>query len=181
MVRKAVGTFGRLDCAFNNAACDSSFALTGDRTEEMFCRTISVDLIGVWLCMKYEILHMVKQGGGVIMNTSSTSGLGFPSPGASEYSAAKYGIIGLSKAAQLEYAKDGIRINVVCPGVTLTPLIKAHFERRPDAEKWMMERTPAGRFARPEEIAEVVIWLCSDSASFVYGSILPVDGGLLLS
>jgi NAD(P)-dependent dehydrogenase (short-subunit alcohol dehydrogenase family) len=181
MVGKAVSAYGRLDCAFNNAARDSPLLPTVERTEEMFLRTIGVDLIGVWLCMKSEILQMVKQGGGVIINTSSVTGLGWPSPGASDYAAAKYGIIGLSRTAQLEYAKDKIRINVVCPGATLTPLVKKYFETWPEREKWILDRIPAGRFVRPEDIAEAVIWLCSDSASFVYGSTLPIDGGMLLS
>lgn len=181
MVEKTVAAFGGLDCAFNNAACDSKNMPTAHGTEKMFLRTMSVDLVGVWLCMKYEILHMRKQGGGTIVNTASINALGFTVPGAADYTAAKCGVVGLSKTAQLEYAKEGIRINVVCPGPTRTPLLEGFFEKKPEAERWVRERTPAGRIAEPEEIAAAVIWLSSDSASFVYGSILPVDGGILLS
>lgn len=181
MVEMAVKSYGRLDCAFNNAAYGSPNILTTERTEEMFMQTMNVNLMGVWLCMKYEIIQFIKQGGGTIVNTSSVAGLGFASFGASDYVAAKYGVIGLGRTAQLEYAKEGIRINTVCPGVIITPMVKTHFEKKPDIEKWYRERTPANRFGRPEDVAEAVIWLCSDSASFVYGSVLAVDGGILLS
>ncbi|MBU1054346.1 MAG: glucose 1-dehydrogenase [Proteobacteria bacterium] len=181
MVGKAVSSYGRLDCAFNNAAHNSAIVPTAERTVEMFMRTISVDLIGVWLGMKYQILQFLKQGGGVIVNTASAAALGFPSPGASDYVAAKYGVVGLNRTAQLEYAKDGIRINVVCPGVIPTVMMKEYMASKPEVEKWLMDRTPAKRFGTPEDIAEAVIWLCSDSASFVYGSVQAVDGGMLLS
>ncbi len=181
MVEKAVSANGRLDCAFNNAAHSSAVVPTAERTIEMFMRTINVDLIGVWLGMKYQILQFLKQGGGVIVNTASAVALGFASPEASDYAAAKYGVVGLSRAAQLEYAKDGIRINVVCPGVIPSAMMKEYMARKPEVEKWFMDRTPAKRFGTPEDIAEAVIWLCSDSASFVYGSVQAVDGGLLLS
>jgi NAD(P)-dependent dehydrogenase (short-subunit alcohol dehydrogenase family) len=181
MVATAVKSYGRLDCAFNNAAYGSANLPTAERTAEMFLRTMHVDLLGVWLGMKHQILQFLKQEGGAIVNTSSVAGVGLASPGASDYVAAKYGVIGLSKTAQLEYAKKGIRINVVCPGVIATPMLQMYFEKKPEVEQWYRERTPAVRFGTPQDIAEAVIWLCSDAASFVYGSTITVDGGLLLT
>lgn len=178
MVSKAVATYGRLDCAHNNAGVGSDQCPTADCTEEVWNRIIGVNLKGVWLCMKYEIPQMLRQGKGAIVNTSSVAGLvGFRNYAA--YAASKHGVLGLTKVATLDYASAGIRINAVCPGTILTPMVKAAFARRPEREAEDLAAHPIGRFGTPEEVAEAVVWLCSDAASFVTGHALAVDGGLV--
>ncbi len=178
LVRTAVATFGRLDCAHNNAGIEGSApAGTEFHTfpEQAWDQVLSINLKGVWLCMKAEIAQMLTQGGGTIVNTASIAGLVGGFGGA--YSAAKHGVVGLTKVAALEYATRGIRVNAVCPGVIRTPMVERVFARRPEAEQSFIAGEPIGRFGRPDEIAAAVVWLSSDAASFLTGVALPVDGG----
>ncbi len=178
LINITVKTYGRLDCAHNNAGIEGVIARTAECTEENWDRTISINLKGVWLCMKFEIPQMLRQGSGVIVNTSSVAGLvGFE--GLPAYCASKGGIIQLTRAAALEYAKRGIRINAVCPGVIRTPMVDRVTGRKPEAEAQFIASEPMGRMGNPEEIAEAVVWMCSDAASFVTGHPLVVDGGMI--
>jgi NAD(P)-dependent dehydrogenase (short-subunit alcohol dehydrogenase family) len=183
MVKKTVEIYGSLDFAFNNAGVapdDKRIpeASIVDTTEEIWDRTIGVNLKGVWLCMKYEIPQMLKQKHGAIVNTSSTGGFtGVPGLGA--YSASKHGLIGLSKSAALEYAAFGIRINVISPGPTGRTLLHDNWtSAKPEMKDILLKLIPMERFAEPEEMADAVIWLCSDTASFVTGQTVTVDGGM---
>jgi len=180
MVTQAVEAFGSLDCAFNNAGISGGRErlLTADYREEDWDRVISINLKGVWLCMKAEIPQMLKQGGGAIVNTASIAGLVGLS-GTVAYVAAKHGVTGLTKAASMEYAKDGIRVNSVCPGYIHTPLVQPTFEANEGMEERVASRHPMGRLGEPEEIAQAVVWLSSDAAGFVTGHNLPVDGGYM--
>ena len=174
VVRKTVAEYGRLDCAFNNAGV-SGGALLHEVTEADWDRMIDVNLKGVWLGMKYQIIQMLSQGGGTIVNDSSVAGLtGYVRSPA--YSASKHGVIGLSKSAALQYRDKGIRINVVCPGMIMTPMIERAFAI-PGVEDWFRSKVP-GRGGNPDEVAQAVTWLCSDAASYLTGVALPVDGGL---
>ena len=176
MVEKTVNTFGRLDYAFNNAGIEGMSAITHECTDEIWEKTIGVNLKGVWLCMKYEIQQMLKQGKGSIVNTASIAGLvGFQ--GLPAYVASKHGVIGLTKTAALEYAKLGIRVNAVCPGVIKTPMVDRLTGKNKEAERQFENMEPVGRMGEPEEVAEAAIWLCSDAASFVTGDAMAVDGG----
>jgi NAD(P)-dependent dehydrogenase (short-subunit alcohol dehydrogenase family) len=176
MVSKTVATFGRLDCAFNNAGIAGAGANTANYAEEAFDQVIGINLKGVWLCMKCEIPQMLKVGGGAIVNTASAAGL-IGLPGGCAYVAAKHGVVGLTRTAALEYAQENIRVNCVCPGFIRTPML----ERGLDAGRLSVEQInalePVGRTGTPEEIAESVLWLMSDAASFVTGHPLSVDGG----
>ena len=177
-VAKAVEVFGRLDCAFNNAGIGGAGRLTHEYSEEEWNRVIAVNLTGVWLCMKSEITQMLKQGGGAIVNTSSIMGL----TGAIRvpaYTAAKHGVAGLTKAAALEYGRQGIRINAVCPAPIYTPMLMSAFEKRPDMEQRYARSEPMKRLGQPEEVGEAVAWLCSERASYVTGLPMPVDGGYM--
>jgi NAD(P)-dependent dehydrogenase (short-subunit alcohol dehydrogenase family) len=178
LIQKTVEKFGRLDNAFNNAGIEGVWVPLIKQTEEDWDRTIDVNLKGVWLCLKYEILQMLKQGGGgAIVNMASISGLvGFS--GAAAYSASKHGVMGLTKAAALETARSKIRINAVCPGAVETPLADRVFGA-PAVHKYVVSIHPIGRFGRPAEIAEAVVWMCSDRASFMTGQSLVLDGGFL--
>src|SRR2546422_3494443 len=148
MVRQAVGTYGRLDCAFNNAGIGGKFALTADDTEDNWDRVIAINLTGVWFCLKYEIPQMLKQGGGAIVNTASDAGLvGVRRGGA--YVASKHGVVGLTKTAALEYAKAGVRVNAVCPGPIDTPLLRGGASRRPQIIDKMVAAQPVGRLGKP--------------------------------
>ena len=180
MVAQAVETFGSLDCAFNNAGIGGGRdrLLTADYLEEDWDRVISINLKGVWLCMKAEIPQMLKQGGGAIVNTASIAGL-VGLTGTVAYVAAKHGVTGLTKAAAMEYAKSGIRVNAVCPGYIHTPLVQGIFDRIEGYEERVAARHPIGRLGEPEEIAQAVVWLSSDAASFVTGHNMPVDGGYM--
>jgi NAD(P)-dependent dehydrogenase (short-subunit alcohol dehydrogenase family) len=149
---------------------------TADYTEEDWDRVIRVNLTGVWLCMKYEIAQMLKQGGGAIVNTASGAGL-VAVPRMPAYVASKHGVVGLTRTAALEYAKAGIRVNAVCPGAIQTPMVERVTSRRPGMVERMAVAMPIGRMGKPEEIAEAVVWLCSDAASFVTGHAMSVDGG----
>ncbi|MBI3249796.1 MAG: SDR family oxidoreductase [Deltaproteobacteria bacterium] len=177
MVQKAVSTYGRLDCAHNNAGIEGATGRTADYKEADWDRVIQINLTGVWLCMKYEIQQMLKQGGGAIVNTASDAGLlGVPQMPA--YVASKHGVVGLTKTAALEYAKSGIRVNAVCPGVIKTPMVDRITGLRPGRAERMTAAEPVGRMGKPEEIGEAVVWLCSEAASFVTGLPMPVDGGV---
>ena len=177
LIKKAVEAFGRLDCAFNNAGVGGVRARTANHEEDDWDRIMNINLKGVWLCMKYEIQQMLEQGGGVIVNTASVAGLvGFD--GTPAYVASKHGVVGLTKGAALEYAKSGIRVNAVCPGVIRTPMIDRTVSKLPHMAEVYRTMHPIGRLGEPEEIAEAVIWLCSDAASFVTGHAMAVDGGL---
>jgi NAD(P)-dependent dehydrogenase (short-subunit alcohol dehydrogenase family) len=181
LVRKVVDTYGRLDCAFNNAGISTGKVSTVDLTEEQWDLGMNINLKSVWLCMKYEIPQMLRQGGGVIVNTSSIAGLHGKSASSSLYVASKHGVAGLTKAVALEYAQAGIRVNAVCPGPTRTPMTEKpgmSSEAREKALAADKERVPLGRRGEPEELAEAVVWLCSDAASFVTGHMMAVDGGL---
>jgi NAD(P)-dependent dehydrogenase (short-subunit alcohol dehydrogenase family) len=176
MVRHAIERFGRIDYAFNNAGMEGLQAATAECSEENFDRTIAVDLKGTWLCMKYEIPQMLKQGAGVIVNCSSIAGLvGFANIPA--YVAAKHGVIGLTKTAALEYAKANIRVNAVCPGVIHTPMVDRFVGGDAEAMKALTAGEPIGRIGEPSEIADTVLYLCSAGASFITGVALPADGG----
>jgi NAD(P)-dependent dehydrogenase (short-subunit alcohol dehydrogenase family) len=177
MVQKAVATYGRLDCAHNNAGIEGATGKTADYKEEDWDRVMLINLKGVFLCMKYEIQQMLKQGGGAIVNTASDAGLlGVPQMPA--YVASKHGVVGLTKTTALEYAKVGIRVNAVCPGVINTPMVERITGQRPGRAERMAAVEPVGRMGKPEEIGEAVVWLCSDASSFVTGLPMPVDGGI---
>jgi len=177
MVDKTVETFGRLDAAYNNAAIQNVLADAADQTIEDFDRVTGVNLRGVWSCMKYELQQMRKQGNGAIVNCSSIGGiLGGAQRGT--YHAAKHGVIGLTKSAALEYAPLGIRINSICPGIIHTPMVDRMMEGgQQDVLDAMIATVPAKRLGQPEEIANAVVWLCSDAASFIIGHTLVADGG----
>lgn len=177
MVNKTVETFGRLDAAFNNAGIQNELAGAADQTREDFDRVTGVNLGGVWSSMKYELQQMRKQGSGAIVNCSSIGGiLGGNQRGT--YHAAKHGVIGLTKSAAIEYAKQGIRINTLCPGIIHTPMLDGMINGgQQDVLDAMLETVPSGRLGRPEEIANAVVWLSSDAASFVVGHTMVVDGG----
>jgi NAD(P)-dependent dehydrogenase (short-subunit alcohol dehydrogenase family) len=178
LIQKAVEGFGRLDVAFNNAGIEGAWGPVVRQTEEDFDRTMNINLKGAWLCLKYEIRQMLKQGGGgAIVNMASITGL-VGSAGAAAYSASKHGVIGLTKSAALENAKSGIRINAVCPAFTETPMADRTL-RLPAVHKYVLSCHPIGRLGRPAEIAEAVVWMCSDRASFMTGQSLVLDGGFL--
>ena len=176
LVNETIETFGRLDFAVNNAGIEGSNASTHECTEENWDKTISINLKGVWLCMKQEIPPMLKSGKGAIVNIASIAGLvGFS--GLPAYVVSKHGIVGLTKTAALEYAKQGIRVNAVCPGVIRTAMIDRLTGKDKTVEKQFEAMEPVGRMGEPEEVAEAIVWLCSDAASFVTGHALAVDGG----
>ncbi len=178
MINRAVETYGRLDCAHNNAGIGSRpRVVLHELPEESWDHVIGVNLKGVWLCMKYELTQMLQQGGGAIVNTASIMGLVGSWSRSGAYNASKHGVVGLTRTAALEYARSGIRVNAVCPGYIRTPLIEDALSRHPEMEAEIIARHPVGRMGRPEEIAEAVVWLCSEAASFVTGHTMTVDGG----
>lgn len=176
MVRRAVEHFGRLDGAFNNAGTLGPIARTAEQTEADFDHVVASNLKSTWWCMKHELAAMLGQGKGSIVNGASASAY-LPVPGSAIYSATKAGVVGMTKAAALEYAKDGIRVNAICPGITRTPLIEGVIGGREKKEKYLTSYSAMGRMASPEEIGEAAAWLLSDLASFVTGVALPVDAG----
>ena len=177
MVAKTVETYGRIDGAYNNAGIEGKMGTdTATSDEANFDRTIAINLKGVWLCMKYEIPQMLKQGGGAIVNTASIAGLvGFE--GNSAYNASKHGVIGLTKTAALEYAQKNIRVNCVCPGVINTPMVARIVDSGMMNEQDLAVGEPIGRMGQPSEIGEGVVWLLSDASSFVTGHSMVIDGG----
>jgi NAD(P)-dependent dehydrogenase (short-subunit alcohol dehydrogenase family) len=179
MVEQTVSTFGRLDAAFNNAGVNSPAVETADASGAEFDRVTAINLKGVWNCMKYELLQMRKQGSGAIVNNSSIGGL-IGLPGRAIYHATKHGVLGLTKSAALEYAARGIRINAICPGTINTPMVAEMLAKEPEAMKEILSNQPNGRLGEPEEIASVVLWLCSPGSSFVIGHALAVDGGFTI-
>lgn len=178
LVKRTVEQFGRLDVAFNNAGIEGVWAPIARQSEEDFDRTISINLKGVWLCLKYEIRQMLRQGGsGAIVNAASIYGL-IGSAGAAAYSASKCGVMGLTKAAALENARSGIRVNAVCPAAIETAMTERLFGA-PKVHEYAVRSHPIGRFGTAREIAEAVLWMCSDRASFMTGQSLVLDGGFL--
>jgi len=176
LVRKTVEKFGRVDIAFNNAGIEGSLTPIAEQPEAEWDRTIGINLKGVWLCLKYEIQQMLKQGGGgAIVNMASVAGL-IGSAGFATYCASKHGVIGLTKSAALETARSGIRINSVCPAVIETPMGERIFGA---IREYAVGLHPIGRFGTPMEVAEAVLWMCSDRASFMTGQSLVLDGGFL--
>ena len=173
---KAVEAFGRLDFAFNNAAVEQKNAATAEIGEEEWSRIVDTNLRGVFLCMKYEIPLLLKQGGGAIVNTSSGAGV-IGIKGGAAYAAAKHGVIGLSKSAALDYASHNIRVNAVAPGYIDTPMMDRFTGGTSEGRGKVIAEEPIGRMGKPEEVAAAVLWLCSDAARFVIGHTLVVDGG----
>ena len=178
LIDKVIATYGKLDCAHNNAGIEGMMAPCTECTEENWDRTIAINLTGVFLCCKYELPHMVEQGGGVIVNTASVAGL-VGSAGLPAYCASKGGVVNLTRALALEHAMNNIRINAVCPGVIHTPMIDRLTGNDAEAAAAFTAMEPVGRMGEPEEIAAAVVWLCSDEASFVTGVPFPVDGGFV--
>lgn len=176
MVRTAVDMYGRLDFAHNNAGISGPQSLMADYSEETFDRVMNINLKGVWLCMKYEVQQMLKQGGGAIVNTSSVAGLK-GSQGVSAYVASKHGIIGLTRSTALEYARNNIRVNAVAPGTIHTAMIDRFTGGDDRVLRQFAENEPIGRLGTPAEVAEAVVWLCSEGSSFITGTVLSVDGG----
>ena len=174
LIQAAVERWGRLDCALNNAGIEGdAFVHTADYSESTWDQIVAINLTGVFLSMKYELQQMLKHGSGTIVNMSSIAGL-VGGPLGSPYFATKHGVIGLTKAAAMEYAKSGIRVNAVCPAVIDTDMAQRGF-----SEMWdvVVNMHPVGRVGKPEEVADAVVWLCSDRAAFITGHALPVDGG----
>jgi NAD(P)-dependent dehydrogenase (short-subunit alcohol dehydrogenase family) len=176
LIAFTVQTFGKLDCAVNNAGIQGELASTADCTEENWDRIVDTNLKGVFLCMKFELREMLRRGSGAIVNIASNFGV-VGSAQMPAYSASKHGVVGLTKTAAIEVAARGIRVNAVCPGPTLTPLVEAIIKATPGIIDAINSRQPIGRMGSPEEIAHAVAWLCSDEATFVIGGIFPVDGG----
>ncbi len=203
LIDAAVANYGRLDCAFNNAGIEGQAAPTAECSEANWDRVVNINLKGVWLCMKYEIKQMLRQGGGAIVNTASVAAL-VAEPARCAYAAAKGGVVQLTRTAAIEYAKAGLRINAVCPGAIQTPMIDRALaemkintmspgairspliERmanglmglRPVQAMFLGMMHPLGRAGKPEEIAQAAAWLCSDAASFITGHALTIDGGM---
>ena len=179
LIARTVKTYGRLDCAFNNAGYEGMRMPTAEVPEEDWERAIRTNLTGTWLCMKYAIRQMLTQGSGVIVNMSSVVGMTGRPGISSALVACHHGIIGLTRQAALEYIKHGIRINAVCPTVTRTSRLDRVHGSNPDVLARMAAHNPTGRIGEPEDAAEAVVWLCSDAAAFVVGHTLVVDGGVL--
>jgi NAD(P)-dependent dehydrogenase (short-subunit alcohol dehydrogenase family) len=176
LLASAVDAFGGVHRALNCAGIAGEMAPTADCDEANWDRTIAINLKGMWLCLRAEIKQMLANGGGAIVNTSSVAGVrGFP--GLPAYSASKGGVLQLTRTAAVEYAPAGIRVNAVCPGAIDTAMLAGLIDKHPELEGALLALHPIGRIGEPAEIAEAVVWLCSDAASFVTGQVLPVDGG----
>lgn len=176
-IDRTVAEFGRLDAAFNNAGIMVPMRDTADLEEDVYDRVMAINLKGVWLCMKYELQQMRKQGSGTIVNNSSIGGL-VGAPGRSAYHAAKHGVLGLTKSAAIEYASKGIRVNAVCPGTIETPMVDTMFRTGDLSQQATAEGAPIKRLGKADEVAEAVLWLFSPASSFVVGQPISVDGGL---
>jgi NAD(P)-dependent dehydrogenase (short-subunit alcohol dehydrogenase family) len=175
LIERTLATFGRLDCAFNNAGIEQAPTPLPDQSEETYDQIMDINVKGVWLSLKYEIPAMLKTGGGAIVNNASVGGLiGFPT--VPVYVASKHAVIGLTKAVAREYAKQHVRVNAVAPGAIDTRMFR-DFAAAPEVKQMLESAHPIGRIGQPEEIANAVIWLCSDGASFVTGQTVPIDGG----
>ncbi|WP_226502706.1 glucose 1-dehydrogenase [Pseudomonas sp. MWU16-30317] len=180
MVKETIATFGRLDAAFNNAGIQNILAEIADATVDDYDRVMSINLRGVWACMKFELEHMRRQGSGAIVNCSSLGGLVGGAERAN-YHAAKHGVIGLTKSAALEYAARNIRVNAVCPGLIWTPMVDSMVAAgQGEAMEGMVKAIPMGRHGKPEEIADAVLWLSSSTSSYVTGQSISVDGGFVM-
>lgn len=176
LVARTVERFGRLDIGVNNAGIEGETAAIADQTTETWQRVMAVNATGVFLCMRAQIPHLLAAGGGSIVNISSVAGLqGFA--GSTPYVASKHAVIGMTKVAALDYATAGIRVNAICPGVIATDMITRVLDEHPEMEPMLTGMEPVGRLGRPDEIADAVVWLCSDRSSFVTGHPLVVDGG----
>jgi NAD(P)-dependent dehydrogenase (short-subunit alcohol dehydrogenase family) len=177
MADDAVRWGGRLDIAVNSAGIGGMHAQTADYDEAAWKQVIAVNLVGVWQSMRFEIPHMLRYGSGIIVNLASVAGL-LGMANNSAYGASKHGVIGLTKAAALEYVRQGIRINALCPGYTRTPMVEQIWEGRPQLEQALASAMPIGRLGTPEEVAGAVVYLCSDAAAFMIGHALVLDGGI---
>lgn len=176
LVAEAIARYGRLDCAHNNAGVAGSPAALHETSAEEAARVLGVNLLGVLYCLKHEIAHMLGKGGGAIVNTSSGAGL-IGTPGLAPYCASKHAVLGLTKTAALENARTNIRVNAICPGAIDTPMLEASMAGSDAIRKMVLASQPGGRLGRPEEIAELAVFLCSDRASFITGATINVDGG----
>lgn len=176
MVKRAVSEFGRLDCAVNNAGVTGGGGAIPDLSLEQWSRTLAINLTGVFLCLKHELLVMRGQKSGAIVNMSSGAGV-IAVPGLAAYCASKHGVLGLTKTAAVENARGGVRVNAILPGSTDTPMLEKAMSSDPKLRKIIESSSPAGRLGLPHEIAEAAVWLCSDRASFVSGESMLVDGG----
>ncbi|MCW5851086.1 MAG: glucose 1-dehydrogenase [Anaerolineae bacterium] len=177
MVQGAVTAYGRLDGAVNNAGIEGVHQPLVSYPDDVFDRVMRVNVRGVWLCLKAELSVMLSQGGGAIVNTSSVAGL-IGAPMLSAYDASKHAVVGLTRTAAVEYAAYGMRINCVCPSFIRTPMVERFLAEAPDLARRLTRASPAGRMGQPDEVAQAIVWLLSDAASFVNGAALPVDGGL---
>ncbi len=179
LISKTVETYGRLDYGINNAGIGGIWTATHKYPTDNFEKVMAINTTGVFMCMRAELEVMTKQGSGAIVNVSSVAGLsGFPNNVA--YAASKHAVVGMTKSAGLEYAKKGIRVNAVCPVFTITPLVTGMFDVIGDDMKDKLEASiPMKRFGKPEEIADAIVWLCSDASSFITGHALPIDGGIM--
>lgn len=179
LVKKTVEKFGRVDVAFNNAGIEGDWLPLTEFTEKQWDDVIDINVKGVWLCLKYQILQMLKQGdGGAIVNMSSVAGL-MGSATAAHYSASKHAVIGLTRSAAMEYAQQQIRVNAICPAVIETPMGERAFPTA-EAKKYALSLHPIGRFGKPREVAEAVLFMCSDKAAFMTGHYIVLDGGFLV-
>ena len=179
LVAAAVGAYGRLDCAFNNAGISPGVTAFTDVAADDWHRVIAINLSGVFWCMQAELRQFVAQGdGGAIVNTSSGAGV-VAAPGQPAYTAAKHGVLGLTKGAAQEYARAGIRVNAILPGTTDTPMLRRFIAENPEMEKPMRRMTATGEFGRSDQVAQAAVWLCSDAAAFVSGESMLVDGGMV--
>ncbi len=176
MVEAVVARYGRLDAAFNNAGVDLHGPLVTELDEASWDRVVNINLKGVFFCLKHQIPAMLKGGGGAIVNMASVGGV-LAAPGLSAYIAAKHGVVGLTRTAALEFIKSGVRINAVCPGATKSPLLD-EWLTQPGVAEAIQAQHPIGRWAQPEEVARVVLFLCSEESSFVVGTPFMVDGGV---
>jgi len=177
MVTQAVARFGRIDCAFNNAGIEEEQVKLAESEEALYDRMMAINVKGVWLCMRRQIVQMLAQGGGAIVNTASVAGL-VGAPRHAIYAASKHAVVGLTKSAAVEYGKKHIRINSVCPGVIRTAMLERALERDPSWEAGILALHPVGRLGETQDVVSAVLWLCSDGAAFVCGHQLVVDGGM---